>query len=72
MKEELEANPSAAGGGRYKIARDPDRSVIDVCFCLRQVGSSEVIDPINPARTVLIIYVYFFTQNLRKELSELM
>lgn len=50
-KEELEANPSAAGGSRYKMGRDPDQTVIDMFFCLRQVGSSEVVDPINPART---------------------
>lgn len=41
----------AAGGSRYKMDRDPDRTVIDMCFCLRQVGSSEVVDPINLART---------------------
>lgn len=44
------ANPSAAGGGRYKIDRDSEKTVIDVHFSLRQVGSSEVVDPINPAR----------------------
>lgn len=39
----------AAGGGRYEMDGDRERAVIDMCFCPRQVGSSEVVDPINPA-----------------------
>lgn len=47
-KEELEVNPAAAGG---KMDKNHHSTLTDMCFYLRQVGSSGVNDLINPCMT---------------------